>query len=226
MSKKMMMSRIEEVMTFFSLLGGMLQTSPSEERMYWFQTLSAGGKLDQSAFGEEQPDIIEGRRLIHAWFDDVKATEVSEQVEMLSSDFNSLFSDPDKPLASPWESSYFSDVGQQAERQREGVRNWFHRFIEEPDKIENSRDDHIGLELSFVGYLSSLALAAAKADAHDEFDDIFRSQREFILQHPAKWAASWADRVLEYAQTDFYRGLALLVRGGLRELTAAPAKAA
>jgi hypothetical protein len=39
-----------------------------------------------------------------------------------------------------------------------------------------------------------------------------------LAEHLLKWASIWYSLVLEHAQTEFYRGMALLVRGVLTEL--------
>ncbi|HZY41749.1 MAG TPA: hypothetical protein VFF59_07085, partial [Anaerolineae bacterium] len=50
------------------------------------------------------------------------------------------------------------------------------------------------------------------------FEDSVAAQRGFLAEHLLKWAPIWCHLVLEHARTEFYRGIALLVRGLLAEL--------
>jgi TorA maturation chaperone TorD len=71
------------------------------------------------------------------------------------------------------------------------------------------------LELLFLAHLARLALNALEKNDAAEFDDILLAQRQFLSEHPLKWAGLWGNAVQQHARTDFYRGLAYLVNGSL-----------
>ena len=80
-------------------------------------------------------------------------------------------------------------------------------------------DDHIGLELIFVAHLARLGLMALAAGDDEEFEQMLAVQRSFLAKHLFLWAPLWCKQMLEYTHTDFYRGIALVVRGALIELS-------
>jgi TorA maturation chaperone TorD len=129
-----------------------------------------------------------------------------------------LFVGVGQVLAAPWESVYFNDGRMVFQEQTLQVRDWFRRFGVETEKLHNEPDDHIGLELSFLAHLATLGLQAIEAKDDNKFEEIVEAQRRFMEEHPLKWVPRWCKLVEEKANTDFYRGLAKLVRGTLFSL--------
>jgi TorA maturation chaperone TorD len=100
------------------------------------------------------------------------------------------------------------------------VRNWYLRYGLEIENLHKEPDDHIGLELAFLAHLAQRGLHAIEQNDPGIFEDAMAAQRGFLAEHLLKWAPIWCSLVLEHAQTEFYRGMALLVRGVLTELAA------
>ena len=73
-------------------------------------------------------------------------------------------------------------------------------------------------ELSFVAHCAEQALQAAEEGDTGAFARLLAAQREFLEQHLLRWGPKWAELIDEHARTDFYRGLALLTRGALKEM--------
>lgn len=203
---------------FFNLMGKLLQIAPTKENAEWFDTLAREDIFEDVLFGSTQPDILEGAAKIDGWLKIESPGEPPAKIAEINIDYNRLLVGPGTPLAPPWESFYFNDQGLLFQEQTMQVREWFRRFDLESEKIHTEPDDHIGLEFSFLGHLSARAMTSIERDAPDEYESIIEAQRDFLVQHPLNWVSKWCDRMLRNAQTDFYLGVALLVRGGLKEL--------
>ena len=95
------------------------------------------------------------------------------------------------------------------------VRDWFSRFGLQTERLNQEPDDQIGLELSFMAHLTSLALQAIDLGDIEKFESIIQSERDFLSEHLLRWGPAWARLVITHASTDFYRGLAYLTHGAL-----------
>jgi TorA maturation chaperone TorD len=142
-----------------------------------------------------------------------------DDVDGLRDDFNRLFIGPNKVLAPPWESVYFSSDRQMFQIQTLEVRNWYARFGLEIVNLNKEPDDHLGLELEFIAHLAHLALEAQTNGNEEQFTQTLEALRQFMKQHPLRWAQACLIAIDKNARTDFYRGIALLVSGALQELT-------
>ncbi len=91
-----------------------------------------------------------------------------------------------------------------------------------PNEEAGNRPDYIGLELEFLRCAcEQQAEAWEKGD--DELSDKWLSaEHNFILTHLGRWGATYCDRAIEEARTDFYRGFARLTKGLLEELAEDP----
>jgi TorA maturation chaperone TorD len=105
------------------------------------------------------------------------------------------------------------------QRETFGVRAWYSRFGLMVPNLQSEPDDHIGLELSFVAHLAGLALQAIQAQEQERFQETLEAQRRFLAEHLLTWGPGWCSRVVETSDNEFYRGLALLVRGALLEIS-------
>lgn len=183
----------------------------------WLQALIDEEVFAQAPFAEQQPDVIAALSALQTWtahpdsspsalFDDVRA------------DYTRLFIGLDRVLAAPWESVYFNDERLLFQVQTQQVRQWYLRYGLESENLHKEPDDHIGLELGFLAHLAQRGLQAIDQNDPAAFEDALAAQRGFLAEHLLKWASAWCDQVLAHAQTEFYRGIALLTRGVLTEL--------
>jgi TorA maturation chaperone TorD len=51
-----------------------------------------------------------------------------------------------------------------------------------------------------------------------QYESLVQSLKDFLVEHPLRWAFVWAKRVEENARSQFYLGIAQLVSGSLRAL--------
>ena len=204
---------------FYNLLAKMLQDLPDEETYAWYESLLEEDILSDQIFNGDNADITKGLKLIKSWLYGYQK-DSSTGLEKINIDHTRLFLGVGKPLAPPWESVYFDEGGRLFQKETFDVRAWFRKYNLQIDKFHNEPDDHLGFELAFLGYLCARCLSALERDDEAEFQHLMEDQKEFFIQHPAKWIPSWYDRMQQNAQTDFFIGLALLVKGGMSELAA------
>lgn len=201
----------------FGLLGKMLYTNPEKE---WLQPLVDEQVFTEAPFAETQADIIEGLKLLETWSQSGQEGLSAAQVDDLKADYTRLFVGVGRMSAAPWESVYYSEERLLFQESTLDVRAWYRRFGLEAVNLYKEPDDHIALELSFMAHLANLGLKALSEEDRPTFEETLAAQRGFLSEHLLPWAPLWCNLVLETAHTDFYRGLALLVRGALHELAA------
>ena len=203
-------------MLLFNLLGRILYEVPAQE---WLQPLVDNEVFTEAPFAETQPDVIKGLALLEKWSHAYRQDSPSKNLfKELQVDYTNLFTGIKQLPLAPWESVYFNDERLVFQEQTMAVRTWYRRYGLEVRKLHQEPDDHIGLELMFVAHLARLALAAREAGHDQEFERVLAAQRDFLSKHLLLWAPLWCEQMLEHARTDFYRGLALVIRGALLEL--------
>lgn len=199
----------------FGLLGKILY---AELDKTWLQSLIDEDIFSEVPFGGELSETATGLELLQKWSHENSAGLSDKSFDGLRADYTRLFVGVGWVLAAPWESVYFNDGRMVFQEQTLQVRDWFRRFGVETEKLHKEPDDHIGLELSFLAHLATLGLQAIEEKDDDKFEEIVEAQRRFMEEHPLKWVPRWCKLVEEKANTDFYKGLAKLVRGTLFSL--------
>mgnify|MGYP001828627672 CR=1 FL=1 len=195
----------------FGLLGKALYLIPDKE---WLDPLVDDELFNQAPFASDQPQVVKGLALLSAWSHSFNKDSLSE----LKIDHTRMFTGTFRIPTAPWESVYFSDERLVFQEQTLDVRSWYRRFGLEAVEYQKEPDDHIGLELLFVAHLAGLGMAACESGDQDRLDEIFEAQRGFLSAHLLRWGPLWCSLVEEHAQTNFYRGLALVLQGALLEL--------
>lgn len=202
-------------MLLFGMLSRLLLDQPERT---WFQSLIDEDLFGESPFAGDQPDVVDGLALLQSWSADWAGGIGDEQLLDLRVDYTRLFTGVAKLPVAPWESVYFTEERLLFREQTLAVRAWYRRFGLASEKLYNEPDDHIGLEVSFAAHLAREALEALAAGDAAEAQRLLDAQRDFLDQHLLRWGPLWCSLVERYAQSDFYRGLALLLRGAFKEL--------
>lgn len=201
----------------YRTLGMLLYQFPERDEIH---NLLRQDIFSEVPFDADQPDLEKGLELLQSFSNKFRDEFSIQDFDELRSDYTRLFIGPGKVLAPPWESVYHSEERLVFQEQTLKVRAWYRRFGLEAEKIHNEPDDHIGLELFFLAHLASLGLEAIEKQDEEALNRTLQAQRQFLREHPLKWARLWCELVDEYARTDFYHGLALLTWGALQEMDA------
>ena len=133
----------------------------------------------------------------------------------LQREYTRLFIGPEHLLVPLWESVYRNPKHLLFEEETLQVRQQYLRFGMGIPNLYSEPDDHLGLELRFVAYLSRLALAAIEQDRQDTLNITLSGMRSFLDNHLLLWANDCLHDVLKYSDNLFYTGVAHLTLGCL-----------
>jgi TorA maturation chaperone TorD len=79
------------------------------------------------------------------------------------------------------------------------------------------RMDYLGLELAFMAELCGRENRLAKRGGKKARAGVLALEKEFLEEHLLLWVPEYCRLVIDAAKTDFFRGIACLLRGFLRE---------
>ncbi|MBO2518407.1 MAG: molecular chaperone TorD family protein [Firmicutes bacterium] len=196
-----------EILTL-SLLGRTFYAFPEPA---WIDGLVKNDVFQDVPLAADHADVRQGMALARQWLDGRSSQQAAD---ILESDYIRLFVGGGRHiLAPPWESVYVSSEPLLLQRETLEVRNWYARYGLVAEKKGQEPDDHVGLELEFVAHLAGLALEALERGEQTRFQEAMDAQRAFLKEHVLRWVPTWATHVAQHAQTDFYRGCALMTRG-------------
>lgn len=201
----------------FGLLGKIVFTYPERE---WLQPLFEQGVFEEAPFGAEQPEVAAGLKLLDSWSQQYVRVPGSATLEELRSDYTRLFIGPDHLLAAPWESVHRSVDRLLFQEQTLQVREWYRRYGLEAVNLYREPDDHVGLELALLSHIATLAAEAADSRDEAALSRYLEAERSFVAEHPITWVPLWCELVIRQARTDFYVGVAMVIRGTLTEFAA------
>lgn len=200
-----------------SLLSKVIYTYPDKD---WLQSLADQDVFTEAPLGNERPDVQAGLALLQSWSLTARGGMTPQAFDELRADYTRLLMGPGTVIAPPWESVYFSDERLVFQEKTLQVRAWYQRFQLEVANLYKEPDDHIGLELAFIAHLAQLTLVALDKGERTAFENTLAAQREFLSEHLLAWAPQWCVLVHAQANTDFFRGIALLTNGVLAEIAA------
>jgi TorA maturation chaperone TorD len=213
---------LEREAVFFTLISRILG-APPDVRLK--EQLIHEDIFSEIPFASKQPASIEGASILQSWAAIAKtASEAGSEawVDQENQDYLALSGGLGAPLASPWESSYLSgDGGLIFQLETLEVRQWYERFGLQVREKYREPDDSIVYELEFITHLTNRAIEVYAQGNEQEFRSLIEAQRDFLYEHLLRWGFQWCDRTFVNARTDFYKGVARLVEGALKELEVA-----
>lgn len=175
------------------------------------ETLAADDLFGDWPLQTDQSDAETGLGLLR----DFCGSWREDQLESLQNDFHKLFIGPAQPLATPWESVYLSPDHLLFGVQTVQVRRLYERFGMSVPNPQSEPVDHFGLELQFVAHLCAIGVEAEDKNRPDIRDVVIAEIRTFLNEHLLKWAPAFIQKVIENADSDYYRGAAHLALGCL-----------
>jgi TorA maturation chaperone TorD len=198
----------------FGMLGKLLYNQPAQDEI---AVLIEDEIFTDAPFASENPDVVAGLAMLQQWAASY-AEDAGAVFSDLQVDWTRLFAGGGLVPIAPWESVYYTEERVLFSESTLDVRAWYRRFGLELANLHHEPDDHIGLEMLFIAHLARLGLAALEEGDEEALERAVQGQRDFCRQHLLVWAPTWSEQMVILAQTDFYRGLALIVRGALTEL--------
>ncbi|MFD1507400.1 molecular chaperone TorD family protein [Georgenia yuyongxinii] len=193
----------------FTALAQLLRSAPDEQVL--------AGLRDPQLLAEwpiEDVDCQRGTALL------AESVGAREDVGRIRRDYNRLFFGPEKMKAPPYESVHRSDEHLLFERETMQVRAAYATFGLAAPRLNREPDDHIALELEFVGTLCVRGLDALETGDEAELALVVRGICAFLDEHLLAWAPRCLTQAANASTTFFYQGVAAL---GLGTLTRARA---
>lgn len=185
---------------------------PSEP---FLTTLDNGELLAEWPLGPHSPLTVRGLELLRTALASAPAASL---LPALRGDYTALFVGLEQVGAPPWESVYLSRDHLLFDEQTLAVRQAYAQYGLQIPKLEREPDDHIGFELLFLAHLLEQAGHALTRN-DDAAQGYLQAAQAFLQEHPQRWVEQFVERVLQRAETDYYRGWACLLTGSLIGLT-------
>ncbi len=210
MNKELLTQWLHEREMTYYLLASLYQTRPTTELL---KTLSQNQILVSCV--EDYAQIEDHAQL--AVYSAVKQMQneldcslnnPADYQERLQSDFDRLFAGPGHLEAPPWESVYRSKERLVFSEQTLAVREFYRSFGLKIKKRYSEPDDHISLELEFMAWLCKQA--AEPNLIQDKIGFYIFGQNRFLTEHLLAWVPALCDDIKRAAESDFFRGLAVL----------------
>ena len=168
----------------------------------WIRAIRFEGLLDSLPFENVSEEFLRGRTLLLRGSD--------EPGEELRSDFTRLLIGPGPLPAAPWESVVRGEERLTFGEETSAVRAFYRRHGFELERLGREPDDHVAIELEFMGRLASASLRDLEEDPGGLGPGL-AAQLEFLEDHLLRWAPKFSEDLAKNAATDFYRGLALIL---------------
>jgi len=133
-------------------------------------------------------------------------------IEELALEYAGLFIGPQNPAAVPYASFYLSESRSLMTDETIDVRK---RYLEAGMAVKDLYsvpDDHIGIELEFIYYLTQKTIELFERGEREEASRLFEMRSNFLKEHMALWIPFFVEKVIESAHDDFYKGAAFMLK--------------
>ena len=145
------------------------------------------------------------------------APRLDEWLGELAVEYARVFIGPIKPLAVPYASFYLSESHQLMTEETIDVRRKYLEAGMALNEIYSVPDDHVGIELEFLYYLTHETTALQQQGRHAEASTLETMKTDFLSNHMAHWAPDFAGQIVSSTNEDFYKGVALLLESLFRD---------
>lgn len=126
----------------------------------------------------------------------------------LAADYAGLFLSVGRTPVPPFESVYTSEGRLIMQRARDEVLALYREEgLGRSDSFKEP-EDHIAIELEFMGFLCQKALHALSAGNKEAAQAALEKQKDFLTRHLLVWVPQFCADIERSAATDFYRALA------------------
>lgn len=185
---------------------------PSQE---FLQNLSQAPTLQAFPFQDENEDIEQGLRKVHEY---LGQHDVSREVEYdkLHWDYTRLFIGPGELPTPPWESAYRNKDKLLFQEETRRVRLAYLKYAFLPKLYQQEADDHVGLECDFMYQLSIVTCEKIEIPGCSGLREVLHDQADFLERHLLRWVPAFAGQVMAHSSTEFYQGMAQILRGFLQ----------
>jgi TorA maturation chaperone TorD len=163
-------------------------------------------------FTNESKAIREGVLQVQKYLEsnDLKDEETYQNLHW---DYTQLFIGPKRLPSPPWESAYLNKERLLFQKETLAVRQFYLKYDFLPKYFGTEADDHVGLELDFMYRLCRYAILQYQSNDMEHYFTTIGDQSDFLKRHLNKWIARFSEDVYQSASTDFYQGMASILKG-------------
>lgn len=165
----------------------------------------------------ENPFFKNGTSLLKIWSEEHQKDDPALIAANLAQDFDRLFVGPGHLLAPPWESVYLSQEKLMFGEETLAVRAFYARHGLQFVRKNKEPDDHLGLELIFLGELNTKAAQAAAENKKEDLEYLNSEQKKFITEHLLRWLPALRQDIQQNAKSRYFKGLINVVYGLLED---------
>lgn len=131
-----------------------------------------------------------------------------DSMELMKVDYAKLFVGPFSLLAPPYGSVYLEGERMVMGNSTADVQKWYRATGLDVDTQFKDAPDHVAAELEFMHFLIFKEMEATDQGGADDVIQYLKTQRSFLEYHLGAWISDFADKVVNNAQTTFYRNIA------------------
>ena len=202
-----MIKELSEELYLYNLLRQAFLREPAKE---FLQGLA---DIDLSSVADDE--TCHGMKLM-AYSAKKNKVRVNEWAEELAFEYARLFIGPMNPPAVPYASFYLSESHSLMTDITVNVRKAYLDAGMAVRELHSTPDDHIGIELEFIYYLTQESLKLFETGSGEEALRLLDMRDKFRMDHMALWVEPFADRVIGSSGEDFYKGAADLLKMSTR----------
>ena len=166
--------------------------------------------LGTATAAPEDPEASEGNRILNKYLRGLDHADLKKVESDLAAEFAGLFLNASRQSVHPFESVYTSEEKLLMQRARDEVLNEYRRAGLERIQEFREPEDHIALEFEFMSNLCNKTLDALQAHDRTAARESLEWQKRFFDEHLNVWIPHFCRDLARLAQSDFYRGIALL----------------
>ncbi len=135
-----------------------------------------------------------------------KVVDWDEFVERLNIEYTRLFEGPGHAPAPPYASFYMND-GRLMGQETLAVRRQYVQRGVASVHMGRIPDDHIALELAFMGFLSGEASDSLAGEEEERWKSLIEAQKSFLHDHLLAWVSRFCSDIRSATQEEFFTSL-------------------
>ena len=189
---------------YYDLFVSLLWKEPAGELL---AALSGGIKERIKAARNLNPLLSEGWEEIERFLNGASPGQLGE---IVADEYTRLFIGPRGPEVNPYESYYFT--GRLLDRPLADIRTFLKEIGIQKQEDYAEPEDFLAFEFEVMRWLIGKQLKAADQDEETRW---LRLQADFLKGHLLVWVPTCAEEIERAQGTNFYRGVAMILRGFL-----------
>ena len=207
----------------YGTLAAVFNQKPDSAMVHNIKTIGVDFFAHLYRSGDLNADVREGLTRMSHFAAQVKRQSAQDVELSLQIDWTRLFRGVQRgygPMP-PYEGLYLGE-NESDFRALEVVVYFYGQHGVLPNEQAGNRPDYIGLELDFLCYVCEQQAACWEKGEEQEALSWQQAEREFLRDHLSRWAATFCDRAIEEARTDFYCGFIHLTKGVIKDMSDTP----